>query len=42
VLCLLEDHDLRQRLGSQGRARVAACYTVEQMAARYEAVYQCR
>jgi len=42
ALRLIEDGDLRQRLGTQGRLRVAALYTVEQMAARYEAIYQCR
>lgn len=42
ALRLIEDVALRQQLGTSGRRRVEACYTVEQMAARYEAVYQCR
>jgi glycosyltransferase involved in cell wall biosynthesis len=41
-LSLMADAGLRQRLGTNGRARVAALYTVEQMAARYEAIYECR
>lgn len=42
ALSLIQDAELRNRLGMQGRLRVAALYTVEQMAARYEAIYQCR
>jgi L-malate glycosyltransferase len=42
ALILIRDAELRQQLGMQGRLRVAAVYTVEQMAARYEAIYQCR
>ena len=42
ALRLIGDDALRTRLGMNGRLRVAALYTVEQMAARYEAIYQCR
>lgn len=42
ALRLIEDDALRTRLGKNGRKRVVALYTVEQMAARYEAIYQCR
>lgn len=42
ALRLIEDAELCERLGSQGRQRVKICYTVERMAARYEAIYQCR
>jgi glycosyltransferase involved in cell wall biosynthesis len=42
ALRLLRDDTLRARLGAGGRARVAERYTVEQMAARYEAIYQGR
>ena len=39
ALNVLRSADLRERLGTAGRARVANLYTVEQMAARYEAIY---
>ena len=39
---LIEDGGLRERLGTNGRRRVEACYSVERMAARYEAIYQCQ
>jgi glycosyltransferase involved in cell wall biosynthesis len=42
TLRLIEDDGLRGRLGALGRRRVEACYTVERMAARYEAIYRCR
>jgi glycosyltransferase involved in cell wall biosynthesis len=42
ALALIQNADLRCRLGEGGRARVKQLYTVEQMAARYEAIYQCR
>ena len=42
ALSLIQDAELRQRLGRGGRRRVATHYTVEQMAAKYEAIYQCR
>ena len=40
ALRLIRDDALRARLGAGGRARVSEKYTVEQMAARYEAIYQ--
>ncbi|MCC7369817.1 MAG: glycosyltransferase family 4 protein [Chloroflexi bacterium] len=40
ALRLLCDDALRSRLGAGGRARVREHYTVEQMAARYEAIYR--
>jgi glycosyltransferase involved in cell wall biosynthesis len=42
ALRLIEDDVLRTRLGAGGKARVAEHYTVEQMAARYEAIYRGR
>jgi len=42
ALALLRDPALKQRLGECGRRRVAQRYTVEQMAAAYEAIYACR
>jgi glycosyltransferase involved in cell wall biosynthesis len=42
ALALIGDAALRCRLGIGGQERVTALYTVEQMAARYEAIYQCR
>jgi glycosyltransferase involved in cell wall biosynthesis len=42
ALALIRDDGLRLRLGEGGRRRVAKLYTVEQMAARYEAMYQCK
>jgi len=41
ALTLLGEPALQTRLGANGRARVHECYTVERMAARYEAIYQC-
>ena len=40
VLRLLRDDALRAGLGDAGRARVRERYTVEHMAARYEAIYR--
>jgi len=40
ALALIQDDSLRRRLGEAGKRRVAKLYTVEQMAARYEAIYQ--
>jgi glycosyltransferase involved in cell wall biosynthesis len=37
---LLEDPDLRARMGAAGQARVMAEFTVEKMAERVETVYQ--
>ena len=39
ALALVEDGELRGRLGRAGRQRVEWEFTVEQMAARYEAIY---
>jgi glycosyltransferase involved in cell wall biosynthesis len=41
ALSLLSDDALRCWLGERGRRRVQQHFTVEQMAARYEAIYQC-
>jgi glycosyltransferase involved in cell wall biosynthesis len=41
ALAILSDDALRRSLGRQGRERVSQLYTVEQMAARYEAIYRC-
>jgi glycosyltransferase involved in cell wall biosynthesis len=41
VLAMLADDRLRQSLGEQGRQRGGEVYTVQQMAARYEAIYRC-
>lgn len=41
ALMLLREPGLQCRLGTNGRSRVRDCYTVQQMAARYEAIYQC-
>lgn len=41
ALTLLRELTEKTRLGDNGRARVRDCYTVQQMAARYEAIYQC-
>jgi glycosyltransferase involved in cell wall biosynthesis len=38
---VLADDALRRSLGEQGRERVRQHYAVEQMAARYEAIYRC-
>jgi glycosyltransferase involved in cell wall biosynthesis len=40
VLALIQNDALRCRLGEAGRARVRRHYTVEQMAAAYEAIYR--
>ena len=42
ALAIIQSDELRRRLGDGGRRRVAKRYTVEQMAAAYEAIYQCR
>jgi glycosyltransferase involved in cell wall biosynthesis len=42
ALALIQNDELRRRLGEGGKRRVAKRYTVEQMAAAYEAIYQCR
>jgi glycosyltransferase involved in cell wall biosynthesis len=42
ALAIIQSDELRCRLGEGGRRRVAKRYTVEQMAAAYEAIYQCR
>jgi glycosyltransferase involved in cell wall biosynthesis len=42
ALALIERADLRDRLGANGRQRVASFYSVDRMAERYEAIYQCK
>lgn len=42
ALALIQNDELRHQLGDGGRRRVAKWYTVEQMAAAYEGIYQCR
>jgi glycosyltransferase involved in cell wall biosynthesis len=40
IRCLLEDHDLRQRLGQQGRERVLQQFTYRRMAVLTQQTYQ--
>jgi glycosyltransferase involved in cell wall biosynthesis len=39
ILCLLQDSDLRTRMGSAGRERAQRLFTVERMVAEYKALY---
>jgi glycosyltransferase involved in cell wall biosynthesis len=39
ILLLLERPDLARAMGAAGRARVQQCFTIERMAAQFEALY---